>query len=351
MKKGTKKVVKKKKEAIGVNRDTAIQGALKELRKKYGDSVILQSDDIPKDIEVVSTNCFAIDYVLGCNGLPRGRIIEVFGQESSGKSTLCLFFAAQIQKAGGLVAYVDVENAYDASYASKIGVQTEKMMVAQSETLEEAFDTIRALAETNEVDLIIVDSVAALTPKSELEGNEMLKETMALQARLIGKAMRIITGPVSRSKTIVIFINQLRMKVGVFWGNPEVTPGGKALKFFSSVRLNVTKGNKILGDKDEQIGNIIKMTTVKNKVGFPFRSGTFDLYYGEGVDLIADCFDTAAELGVIKKTGNTYDFENNKIGVGRNQTIEVLRGASEVYDRLLTATQKAVKLKGTKTKK
>ena len=316
--------------------------ALAKLRKTYGDGVILQSNDTPKDIEVIPTNCFAIDRLLGCGGLPRGRVIEVFGQESSGKSTLCLFLAAQVQKAGGTVAYVDVENAYEASYAKKIGVQTEKIMVAQSETLEEAFDTIRALAETNEVDLIIVDSVAALTPRSELEGDDMLKETMALQARLLGKAMRIITGPISRSRTIVIFINQLRMKVGVFWGNPEVTPGGKALKFFSSIRLSVAKGEKILGKKDEQIGNTIKITAVKNKVGFPFRKGSFDLYYGEGVDLVADTLDTAEELKVVKKSGNTYEFEGAKIGVGRDQVIEVLKGSPELYARVLAATKEAV---------
>lgn len=320
-----------------------MEEALKKLRKQYGEGVILQSADVPKNIEVIPTGCFAIDRLLGCGGIPRGRIIEVYGQESSGKSTLCLYLAAQVQKAGGTVAYIDAENAYDAIYAKKIGVQTEKLMVAQSETLEEAFDTLRALAETNEVDLIIVDSVAALTPKSELEGEEMLKETMALQARLLGKALRIVTGPISRSRTVVIFINQLRQKVGVVWGNPDVTPGGKALKFFASVRLNVTKGDKILGSKDVQIGNTIKLTAVKNKVGFPFRKGTFDLYYGEGVDLIADTMDTAEELKVINKEGNTYMFGEEKIAVGRDKTIEQLKTNAELYARIHEATLLAVK--------
>jgi len=227
-----------------------MEEALNKLRKQYGEGVILQSADTPKDIEVIPTGCFAIDRLLGCGGLPRGRVIEVFGQESSGKSTLCLYLAAQVQKNGGTVAYIDAENAYDAQYAKKIGVQTEKLMVAQSETLEEAFDTLRALAETNEVDLIIVDSVAALTPKSELEGEEMLKDTMALQARLLGNAMRIVTGPISGSKTIVIFIKWLRQKVEPAMGSTHTNRGRKALKFFSSVCLSMTKGDKTLGSKD-----------------------------------------------------------------------------------------------------
>lgn len=320
-----------------------IEEALKKLRKQYGEGVILQAQDMPDDIEVISTGCFAIDRLLGCGGLPKGRIIEIFGEPSEGKSTLCLFLTAQVQKSGGTVAYIDAENAYDASYAKNIGVETSKLMVAQPESLEEAFDTVRALAETNKVDLIVVDSVAALVPRSELEGEDMLKETMALQARLLGKALRILTGPISRSRTIVIFVNQTRSKVGVVWGNPETTPGGKALKFFSSVRLKVSKGDKILGKKDEQIGNTVKITAVKNKVGFPFRKGSFDLYYGAGVDLVTDALDTAEELGVVKKEGNTYSFGETKIGVGREKAIEKLKSDTEIYEKIREATASAVK--------
>lgn len=321
----------------------ALEEALKKLRKDYGEGVILQNEDIPKNIESVSTNCFAIDRLLGCGGLPRGRVIEVFGEPSEGKSTLCLFLAAQVQKSGGRVAWIDSENAYDAAYAEKIGVKTDELMVAQSETLEEAFDVIRALSETNAIDLIVIDSVAALVPKSELEGTQMLKETMALQARLMGKAMRIITGPISRSKTIVIFINQTRDKVGVFWGNPQVTPGGKALKFFASVRIKVAKGDKIMGEKkDEQIGNTVNVTAVKNKVGMPFRKGKFDLYYGSGVDLVSDLFDTAGELGVMTKTGNTYMFGEEKLGVGMEQVINILKKNKELYEKIYKFTKEAV---------
>jgi recombination protein RecA len=318
--------------------------ALSKLRKQYGNGVILQDSDAPKDIAVISTGCFAIDRLLGCGGLPRGRVIEIFGEPSEGKSTLCLFLAAQVQQAKGTVVYVDAENAYDAAYAKKLGVRTEDLLVSQPETLEEAFDTIRALSETNQIDLIVVDSVAALVPKSELEGKEMLKETMALQARLLGKALRIVTGPISRSKTIVIFINQTRDKVGIFWGNPSTTPGGKALKFFSSVRLKVSKGEKILGAKDVQIGNAVNITAVKNKVGMPFRKGSFDLYYGSGVDLISDTFDTAEELKITKKEGNTYVFKEEKLGVGREKAIDTLKNNIKLYEEIKKETRRAVEI-------
>lgn len=320
----------------------SIADALKALRKQYGEGVILQSSDTPVDIDVIPTGCFAIDTLLGCGGLPRGRVIEIFGEPSCGKSTVCLFFAAQAQKQGGTVVYIDAENAYDASYAKNIGVDTSKLLVSQPSTLEEAFDTIRALAETKKVDLIVVDSVAALVPKSELEGEEMLKETMALQARLLGKAMRITSGLISRSGTVVIFINQTRSKVGIVWGNPETTPGGKALKFFASVRLNVTKGDKIMGTKDEQIGNTIKITAVKNKVGMPFRKGTFDLYYGAGIDLYADAFDTAVDMGIITKEGNTFSFGDTKIGVGKDKTVNTIKADAALYQMIRTDIEKKI---------
>ena len=320
-----------------------IEEAVKSLKKQYGNSVILESSDTPQKIEAISTNCFAIDRLLGCGGIPKGRICEVFSEPSAGKSSLCLFFAAQVQKAGGKVFYVDAENSYEASYAKSLGVDTKQLMVSQSETLEEAFDVIRALAETKKIDLIIVDSVSALVPKSELEGEEMLKDTMAVQARLLSKALRIINGPISRSNTILIFINQTRSKVGNFWGNPEVSSGGKALKYYSSIRLNVAKGDKILNKRGEQIGNTVNITAVKNKVGFPFKKGSFDLYYGIGVDLFADTFDTAIELKVLKKEGNTYEYDGIKLGVGREQAITTLKSSPEVYKKLHKETVEAVK--------
>jgi len=314
--------------------DNKIQGAIDLLTKKYGDGVVIKSTDAPAKIESIKTDCYAIDQLLGCGGLPRGRIIEVFGQESSGKSSVCLYFASRVQKQGGTCVYIDAENAYDQKYASSIGVDTSKLLVSQPSTLEEAFDAIKAFADTNAIDLIIVDSVSALVPKSELEGEEMLKDTMAVQARLMSKGLRILSGPISRSKTVVIFINQLRANVGVMYGQKENTTGGKALKYYSSVRLNVGKGDKILGPKDEQIGNTVNVTAVKNKVGFPFRKGSFDLYYGKGVDLVADALDTGAEYGVIDLTGNTYSFAGNKLGVGRTNAKNALAKHPEVFEEV-----------------
>ena len=322
-----------------------IDEALANLRKQYGDGVMLAQNDIPKEMPIMETNCFAIDRLLGCGGLPKSRIIEVFSEPSAGKTSLCLFFASQVQKAGGKVVYIDAENSYDAVYAKNIGVNTKDLMVSQSESLEEAFDIIRALSETKAIDLIIVDSVASLTPKSELEGEEMLKDTMALQARLLSRALRIVSGPIARSGATVIFINQTRSKVGVFWGNPEVTSGGKALKYYSSVRLNVSKGAKILGKKDEQIGHKIKVTAVKNKVGFPFKSGSIDFYYESGVDLIADVLDTAEELAVVTRSGSTYSFGDVKLGVGREKVINFLKEDASIVAKLRKAIIKIIKTK------
>ncbi len=323
----------KKKDETKREINPVLDEAIKKLRKEYGDDVVLQSDNQTK-IDAIPTGCFALDRLLGCGGLPKGRIIEIFGQESSGKSTLSLFFASQVQRAGGTCVLIDAENAFDASYAASIGVNVADLLVTQPTSLEEAFATLRAFAETNAIDLIIVDSVAALTPQQELEGEVMFKETMALQARLLGKGIRILTGPVSRSKTVVIFINQIREKVGVVFGNPETTPGGKALKFFSSVRLQVNKGDKILGERGEQIGNTVKIKAVKNKVGFPWRTAEFDLYYGSGVDLVTDTFDTAVELEIIKKTGNTYEYESTKLGVGREQAKTALKADEGLYETI-----------------
>lgn len=335
-----------KEEVEEVEGMTTAAEALKFLKKQFGNSVVMESKDAPEKVEAIPTGCFAIDDLLGCGGLPKGRVIEVFGEPSCGKSTLCLFLAAEVQRQGGKVVYIDAENAYDASYAKSLGVKTEELILSQSETLETAFAVIRAFSSAKDVDLIIVDSVAALVPTEELEQENMFKETMALQARLMGKAMRISSGPISRGKAVVIFINQTRTKVGVFYGNPETTPGGKALKFFSSVRISVAKSEKITGKNDKDlIGNTVKLTAVKNKVGFPFKTATFDLYYGKGVDLVADTFDTAVELSVIKKTGNTYEFGDSKLGVGRDACLSSLKGDDAIYKKLHEETKKAFKNK------
>lgn len=324
----------KKEKAEKQEVNNVLAEAIANIRKKYGDGAIIQNDETPDHVEAITTNCLTIDNLLGCGGLPKGRIIEIYGQESSGKSSMCLFFASQIQKQGGTVAYLDVENAYDRAYAEKIGVKTDKLLVSQPSTLEETFDILRAYAETNMVDLIIVDSVAAMVPKSELEGDEMLKDTMAVQARLIGKALRIVTGPISRSKTVVIFINQLREKVGLVFGEKTTTPGGKALKYYASVRLMVSRGEKFQGEKGEQIGNMLKITAVKNKVGAPYRTGEVALYYGAGLDLVVDTFKVAVENEIITKSGNTYSFGDKKLGVGEGASVDFLKKDTDVYDEI-----------------
>jgi recombination protein RecA len=307
-----------------------LKEVIEGIKKKYGEGAVISHEDVPSHVESIPTGCFALDNLLGCGGLPKGRLMEVYGENSSGKSTMCLFFSAQVQKQGGKVVYIDAENAFDASYAQNIGVDTTELLVSQPTTLEETMDIVKMYVETSAVDLIIVDSVASLVPKAELEG-EFMKETMAVQARAMSKALRILTGPIAKSKTVVIFINQLREKVGVFYGEKTTTPGGKALKFYSSVRIAVTKGEKILGKNDEHIGNRMKLTATKNKVGMPFRKAEFDLYYSKGIDLLGDAFDYAVSLEIIKKAGNTYMFNNQKLGVGRDNARSYMADHEEVY--------------------
>jgi len=307
--------------------------ALSNLKKKYGNDVIMQvGKDIDFKVDWVSTGCFSLDEIIG-SGLPRGRIIEVFGAESSGKSTMSLFLMAQIQKNGGNVALIDAENAFDGSYASNIGLDISKIMLAQPGSLEESMDIIKELIEAEAVDMIVVDSVSALVPKSEAEGDDFMKDTMAIQARLMSRALRILAGPISKSKTILIFINQIRDKVGVFWGAKTTTSGGRALKFFSSVRLEVSKGKKI-EKGDVQIGNEIIITAVKNKVGFPWKKTTLDLYYAQGIDIVADAFDIGVRKEIIKKEGITFSFGDVSLGVGREKAINALKKDEETYKKL-----------------
>jgi recombination protein RecA len=321
--------------------------AIKALTKKYGQGAVITSKDDTK-VEAIPTGCYAVDNLLGCGGLPRGRIIEVFGAESSGKSTLALFFISQIQKQGGKCVFIDAENAFDKNYAEKIGVDVNALYINQPATLEEAMDVTRAFVSTNGIDIIVVDSVAALVPAKELEGEEMLKDSVADQARLMNKALRILTGPISRSKTIVIFINQVREKIGVFYGKKESTPGGKALKFYSSVRLEVSKGERKErgeGSHKEQIGNVVKVTAVKNKVGFPWRSGEFTLYYGSGVDLVADALAYAIENGIVERKGNTYSYEGENLGVGEEKALSFFEKKPDAYQGLRKKIDKQIKEK------
>jgi recombination protein RecA len=317
-----------------IEEENKVDQALSRLQKKYGNNVLMQMDqDTDFKVEWIPTGCYSLDEVIG-GGLPRGRVIEIFGAESGGKSTLALFLMAQIQKRGGRVALIDAENAFDGAYAANIGVDVTKMLVSQPTSLEESMDIIKELVETGMIDIIVIDSVSALVPKSEVEGEDFMKDTMAIQARLMSRALRILSGPISKSKSVVIFINQIRDKVGVFYGAKTTTSGGRALKFFSSVRLEVSKGPKIEGKGEVQIGNEMIITAAKNKVGFPWKKTTIDLYYAKGIDLVSDTLDFGEKIGVIKKEGNTYSYDGEAIGVGKNKAVETLSKNQELLDEI-----------------
>lgn len=330
--------MKKKEEVAKVDtRKDEIKKALVELRKKFGEDVVVQSKGQSVRVEAIPTGCFAIDKLLGCGGLPRGRIIEMYGEPSSGKSATSLYFISQIQKNGGECVLIDAEYAFNSDFAQSIGVDTEKLYITQPKSLEEGMETVRAFVATNSIDLIVVDSVAALVPQRELDGDEMLKDSIADQARLMNKSLRILTGEVARSKTVVIFINHLKEKIGVYWGEKTTTPGGKSLKFYASVRLAVSKGEKLLGEKELQIGNKVYVNATKNKVGFPYRKGSFELFYASGVNQEADTFDTAVDYGIIEQKGNTYTFGETTIGVGRAKCVEFLKAEKDVYSKIREA--------------
>ncbi len=319
---------------------SALEETISALEKKYGQGVVLRTDDTPTNVKAIPTGSFAIDNLLGCGGLPVGRLIEIYGQESSGKSTLCLFFAAQMQKQGKKIVYLDVEQSYDRRYAELIGVDTDKLIVSQPSSLEETFDILRAFVASGEVDLIILDSVAALVPAADFEEGNLEKDSMAVKARLMSKYLPVVNSEISKSNTICVFINQTRANIGVYYGPKDTTPGGKALKFFASVRLSVTKGEAIKSG-DSQIGNVMKIVAKKNKVGFPFREATVDLYYGSGVDLIKDTFDAAVAAEVIEKTGNTYIFNKDSLGVGRNNASSYLKEHLEILAEVRKALSSA----------
>jgi recombination protein RecA len=311
-------------------KDEAIQEVMKELNKKYQEDSVTQGEEII--IDTIPTNCLSLDWILGCGGFPRGRIIEVYGQESSGKTTMALFIAAQVQKKGGRVFWVDAECCMDSEYSKKIGVDTKNLIIHKPMSGEEGFDALEKMIKTNSIDLIVVDSVAALVPQEELDG-DIGDKKIALQARLLSKGLRAITGILSQTKTSIIFINQLRDNLMTFgYGPKTITPGGKALKFYASVRLAVRKGKKIEGENKDIIGNQLIVKAEKNKVGLPFRETTLDLYFSKGIDIVGDLIDFGNKIGVVERTGNSYIFKEVKLGGSRDKARDFLEKNPEVAD-------------------
>jgi len=294
-------------------------------------------------VDAVPTGCLSLDIALGIGGVPRGRVIEIFGPEASGKTTLSQHIVAEVQKLGGIAAFIDAEHALDPDYARKIGVDVKNLLISQPDTGEQALEILETLVRSNAVDVVVVDSVAALVPKKEIEG-DMGDSHMGLQARLMSQALRKLTGTVSKSRTVVIFINQIRHKIGVFFGNPETTTGGNALKFYSSVRIEVRRSAQIK-QADKIIGNRVKTKVVKNKVAAPFRTCEFDIMYNEGISISGDLLDTGVVYGVVSKSGNSYSFGDIKLGVGRENAKRFLRADKKLMKEIRKKIMSEVKAK------
>lgn len=320
------------------DRKKALGLALDSIKKQFGDgSIMCLGDSRQGQIEAVPTGALSLDVALGVGGIPRGRVIEIYGPESSGKTTLAQHIAAEVQKLGGIAAIVDAEHAMDPEYARKLGVNVEELLISQPDTGEQALEITEQLVRSGAVDLVIVDSVAALVPKAEIEG-DMGDSLPGLQARLMSQALRKLTGVVSKTKTIVIFINQLRQKIGVMYGNPETTTGGNALKFYASVRLDIRKIETLKKDGTE-FGNRVKVKVVKNKVAPPFKIAEFDIIYGQGINTAGCVLDMAAELDIVKKSGTWFSYNEERIGQGRDTARQYL----EANPKMLAEIQTKVK--------
>lgn len=317
-------------------REQALDNALKKIEKDYGKGAIMRLGDITDrmNIEVISTGCLAIDLAVGVGGFPRGRVIEIYGPESSGKTTVALHAIAEAQKGGGIAAFIDAEHALDPVYARHLGVDINNLLVSQPDNGEQALEITESLVRSGAVDIIVVDSVAALVPKAEIEG-EMGDAHVGLQARLMSKALRKLTGIISKSRTVVIFINQLREKVGVMFGNPETTSGGRALKFYSTIRLDVRKG-EVIKQNNENVGNRTKVKVVKNKVAPPFKTAEFDLMYGSGVSYEGTLIDIGTNMEIIKKSGAWYSYNDERMGQGKEAAKEYLRSNPEIAHEIDT---------------
>ncbi len=324
------------------NRQKALQAALSQIEKQFGKGSIMRlgAQEIPRDLQVVSTGSLGLDLALGIGGLPRGRVAEIYGPESSGKTTLALSVIAQMQKLGGTAAFIDAEHALDPQYATKLGVNIDELLISQPDNGEQALEIADMLVRSSSVDVVVIDSVAALTPKAEIEG-EMGDPQMGLQARLMSQALRKLTANIKRSNTLVIFINQIRMKIGVMFGNPETTTGGNALKFYASVRIDIRRIGAIKRG-DEVVGNETRAKVVKNKVAPPFRQAEFDILYGQGISLEGEIIDLGVAHKLVDKAGAWYSYKGERIGQGKDNVREYLREHREMAREIENRVREAV---------
>jgi recombination protein RecA len=312
----------------------ALQSTIEKLEKSYGKGTVMKlSDDKVDDIPAVSTGSLSLDIALGVNGFPKGRVIEIYGPESSGKTTLALQCIAESQKQGGMAAFIDAEHAFDKIYAEKLGIDTENLYISQPDNGEQALEIAEHLIRSGAIDILVIDSVAALVPKSELEG-EMGDSKLGLQARLMSQALRKLTGAINKTGCVCIFINQLREKIGVMFGNPETTTGGNALKFYATVRLDIRKVTAIKDAEGNMIGNRTRVKVVKNKVAPPFKIVEFDIIYGEGISKIGEIIDLGTVLGIIQKSGSWFSYDGNKLAQGREAVKSLLKDNPELVDKL-----------------
>lgn len=316
------------------DKEKSLQIAINQIEKEFGKGAIMRlgATDACVDVPVISTGSLALDLALGIGGLPAGRIIEIFGPESSGKTTLCLHVIANAQAKGGKCAIIDAEHAIDPGYAAKIGVDIDNLLISQPDCGEDALNIVDTLVRSNAIDVLVVDSVAALVPRAEIEG-QMGDSHVGLQARLMSQALRKITGAASRSRTCVIFTNQIREKIGVMYGNPETTPGGNALKFYASIRMDIRK-TSVIKVGDEVLGNRARVKVIKNKMAPPFKVAEFDIMYNEGISKVGSILDVATSLGLLEKRGSWFSFEGEQLGQGRDQTKAVLAASPELQQKL-----------------
>lgn len=336
---------KKQKEKDNRNeKSKLLQDAVEDIKQRFGEGSIMKLGEAKRvNVDVISTGSISLNFALGVGGVPRGRIIEIYGAESSGKTTLAQHIIAETQKTGGLVAFVDAEHALDPEYARKIGVKINELLISQPDTGEQALQIVESLLKSGSVDVIVVDSVAALTPKAEIEG-EMGDHHIALQARLMSQALRKLGALVSKTNTALVFINQTRMKIGIMFGNPETTPGGKALKFYSSVRIDLRRIAQIKKG-DQIVGSRIKAKVVKNKVAAPFRTAEFDIMFNEGISFEADVINTGSKYGVIKKSGMSYSYGKEKLGAGLERARKYLKENSKILNSIVADIKKEIKEK------